>query len=482
MYQARVPAGAQYVYVMGLPAPSAVRYEQPREGVTVALEGDTAQSQDFILAPSLVQHLEPVHGQVVDEAGKPIADASLNIRRVGEGRITPQDRDLHTDANGAFTLEMTSASAHLRARAHNMATETTTLAQSGENVVLRLKANALLSLTGSVTDGQGRPIAGAKVTLFDWWLGVGMGNVNVTTDAQGHYVFQALYPDARYSVVAEAAGYGTQGSSVTQYKPGERGSVPALLLPRADSFVAGRIVDENGDPVAKQIVNLEGRTNKFQQAVTDAQGHFRFDGVVNEPLHLYLYGDTGFSPPKKAMPFDKDVIIVRKSATPASAANDKNRGEVSHKQQTALLAQPAPELKTVTWLNTKANLPQDIRGKIVLIDFWAISCGPCVASLPEVQKIFEQLAGRGVVVIGLHGSETSRETLAGFIAAHHVSFPIAIDADDPTHQTFGQTMSGYGILGIPTVAVLDRQGVVRYLDSGLEGAMKVIADLLASEK
>ena len=477
-YQARVPAGAQYVYVMGLPS---TNYERPKEGVNVTVGEDAPHTQDFVLSPSLAQNLKPVHGRVVGVDGKLIGGAKISVVPVTQDGYF-SIKEIETDASGAFTLQMTTSSSRLRARSGALATETTILAQSGEDITLHLKPNTLLTLGGMVTDDKGKPLAAAKVMLIEWWLDTGMGNVNTTTDAQGHFAFTDLYPDARYSISAEAAGFGNQASQVTQYKPGEKAEVTIPSLPRADSFVVGRVVDDNGDPVARQSVRLQGRASKYQEVITDAQGRFRFEGVVNEPLTLYLYDDKGFSLPKKAVAGDKDVIIVHKSAGVPQAKADADAQEAARKQQIALLSQPGPRLQAAAWLNTKAAMPEGLKGKIVLIDFWAISCGPCVASLPAVQKVSEQFGGRGVVVVGLHASGMEKDTLASFLHAHNVTYPIAIDTDDPQHQTFGQIMRSYGVQGIPTVAVLDRDGVVRYLDYGLEGAIKVVGDLLVSQK
>ena len=487
VYRQRVPAGKQYVYIMGVIDPPADRYERPANGMYVDVKENTDATQDFALMPIPARNLESIHGLVVDANGAPVPNATLNVVPVTGEPFAMFVQDAKSDAKGAFSVMMRTASVRLRARAGRMATETTTLAQSGDRVILRLKPDALVALKGQVTDERNRPLEGAKVTLVEWRLDTGMGNVHATTDVQGRFAFPNLYPDARYSIGAEASGYGSRNSSVTQYQPGATGQIAAFQLPRADSFVAGRVVDESGDPVAKQSVRLQGETNKYQETITDGQGRFRFEGVVNEPLQLYLYdAGTGFSSSKKAKARDTDVIFVRKAAmpTPASkaAANDQAQEDAAGKRRSGLLAQPAPPLNTTAWLNTKAKMPEELKGKIVLLDFWTVSCGPCVAALPAVQQISEQYAGWGVVVVGLHGSEANTELIASFVRAHHLTYPIAIDADDPTHQTFGQTMRAFGVVGIPTVAVLDRQGVVRYLDSGLEGAVKVIADLLASEK
>jgi thiol-disulfide isomerase/thioredoxin/uncharacterized GH25 family protein len=480
VYHARVPAGPQYVYVIG---PPSNRFERPKEGVSITVGEDASLTQDFALTPSLAQNLKPVHGHVVGANGKPVPGARVIYVPVSVDDYIPGGREIEANTTGAFSVEMTSASARLRARSGDMATDTTMLVQSGDEITLHLKPNALLTLGGHVTNDKGKPLANARVMLVEWWLDSGRGNVSTRTDAEGRFTFTGLYPDSRFSVSAEAAGYGVQGTEIAQYKPGDKVVLPAIQLPRADSFVAGRVVDDNGDPIARQSVRLQGRNNKYQEAITDARGRFRFEAVVNEPLTLYLYDDgTGFSPRKTAMAGDKEVIIVRKSRSLPGVHDDQENQAATHKQQTALLSHPGPALKAAAWINTSTPMPDGLNGKIVLVDFWSINCGPCVAALPAVQKASEQFAGRGVVVVGVHDSGIEKDRLTSFVRAHNLTYPIALDMDDPKRETFGQIMRGYGVTGIPTVAVLDRQGIVRYLDYGLEGAVKVIGDLLAREK
>ncbi len=480
VYQARVPSGTQYVYVMGLPAAAANRYEPPKEGADVTVGEDASLTQDFTLTPALAQNLKPVRGQVVGVDGKPIPNARVTVQSVADdGSTLPEGNNVTADEHGAFRVEMVSPSVRLRARSGDLATEATILVQNGQEITLHVKPNVLFTLGGQVRDAQGKPLPGARVTLYEWWLDSGHSTRTTVSDGQGRFQLSDLYPDMRYSVSAEAKGYGTQSSAVVQYKPGEKGETPALQLPRADSVLAGRVVDENGDPLAKQTVRMQGLATPSQEATTDAQGRFRFTGVVDEPLVLYLVDSTGFSRRKQATVADKEVILVRKTPVSKEAAVKEAEEATADKRRSQLLERMGPPLNVAAWLNVKTTTPDMLQGKIVLIDFWATTCAPCVASLPAVQRVSEQFAGQDVVVVGMHASGVDRKMLADFVREHKLTYPIAIDTDDPQHQTFGQTMRSYGVLGIPTVAVLDRQGIVRYLDFGLEGAMKVIGELLA---
>lgn len=123
---------------------------------------------------------------------------------------------------------------------------------------------------------------------------------------------------------------------------------------------------------------------------------------------------------------------------------------------------------------------RQLRGKPVLIDFWGIGCGPCVASLPGVQRAAEQFAPKGAVIIGLHAAQTSLAELKPLAQKHRLTYPLAIDAPDPQNLSFGKTFSQYTVQGIPAVAVIDRGGKVAYLGHSLSEAIGTLASLLAA--
>src|SRR5207245_843705 len=68
-----------------------------------------------------------------------------------------------------------------------------------------------------------------------------------------------------------------------------------------------------------------------------------------------------------------------------------------------LQGRPAPPLHAAAWVNSAPRTLEQLRGKVVLIDFWGMGCGPCVAVLPGVQRTADQFAPKGVVVIDREG-------------------------------------------------------------------------------
>ena len=117
--------------------------------------------------------------------------------------------------------------------------------------------------------------------------------------------------------------------------------------------------------------------------------------------------------------------------------------------------QLAPELSeddVRTWINTDPITLQELHGKVVLLDFWGTGCRPCVAALPEVQKLFSAYLQRGFVVIGITAGETEARVRA-LLDSHNLTFPVCTARG-------GNLWHKYAIEGIPTYFLIDRNGLL----------------------
>jgi thiol-disulfide isomerase/thioredoxin len=104
----------------------------------------------------------------------------------------------------------------------------------------------------------------------------------------------------------------------------------------------------------------------------------------------------------------------------------------------------------------------DLRGKVVLIDFWATWCQPCKKEMPGYQKLVDEYGSRGFVVIGFKfDTMPDMEDPVEFAKAIGVHYPLAVATED-LKQKFG------GIEGLPTTMLYDRQGVLRMKVIGFE--------------
>lgn len=160
----------------------------------------------------------------------------------------------------------------------------------------------------------------------------------------------------------------------------------------------------------------------------------------------------------------------------AAQADDEPRLEGSRNREgvTALHGKPAPDLNLGQWMNGKAVTLKDIKGKIVLIDFWATWCGPCLKAVPHTNEMMKKYGDRGVVIIGVC-SPRGGEKLAATVKKYGIKYPVAIDQD-------GATMKAYLGNSFPDYYVIDRQGNLRWGDIVNSDAEKAIELLLAEDK
>lgn len=113
----------------------------------------------------------------------------------------------------------------------------------------------------------------------------------------------------------------------------------------------------------------------------------------------------------------------------------------------------------------------DLRGKVVLIDFWATWCQPCKKEMPGYQKLLDRYGPQGFVVIGFKfDTMADTEDPIQFAKKLGIRYPLAVASDD-LKDKFG------GILGLPTTMLFDRQGILRKKVIGFEYTDAFEADL-----
>jgi thiol-disulfide isomerase/thioredoxin len=114
-----------------------------------------------------------------------------------------------------------------------------------------------------------------------------------------------------------------------------------------------------------------------------------------------------------------------------------------------LVGKPAPEVSAQYWLNSQPLALGGLRGKIVVVEFWATWCPPCRASIPHLIDLNKKYAGQGVVFMGL--TDEPKEKVEPF--AQQLGMNYAVGGGSPTGGP-------YGVRGIPTAFLLDTAGTV----------------------
>ena len=119
-----------------------------------------------------------------------------------------------------------------------------------------------------------------------------------------------------------------------------------------------------------------------------------------------------------------------------------------------------------------------LAGKVVLVDFWATWCGPCVAEIPRVRELYDRYHDRGFEVVGI-SLDDDAEALAAFTAKHEI--PWSIIHDRRGDEGRPPLAERYGITGIPTMILVGRDGLVVSIEARGRRLEELLAEAFPDE-
>jgi thiol-disulfide isomerase/thioredoxin len=143
-------------------------------------------------------------------------------------------------------------------------------------------------------------------------------------------------------------------------------------------------------------------------------------------------------------------------------------------------SEKAPEFrKSGVWINSTPLTLKSLKGKVVLVDFWAFDCAPCIEAMPHIRELYSKYESKGLVIVGVHVPRTDDEKnpakLREAVKRMEIRFPVV--TDNPQ-----KIWSDYRCDLWPTVFVIDRNGAIRYSHGGvgryddLEGSIQTLLD------
>jgi thiol-disulfide isomerase/thioredoxin len=138
--------------------------------------------------------------------------------------------------------------------------------------------------------------------------------------------------------------------------------------------------------------------------------------------------------------------------------------------QMALIGQEAPEISVKEWINSGPATLSELRGRVVLLEFWATWCKPCQEMFPKLKKLHEKEAALGLEIIALtrhylayggtaESMSDELQLMRRMITEHAVTFAVGVAEDE-------RLQGIYGANGLPTIALIDRRSIVRYAGPG----------------
>jgi peroxiredoxin/outer membrane lipoprotein-sorting protein len=198
-------------------------------------------------------------------------------------------------------------------------------------------------------------------------------------------------------------------------------------------------------PVAREQVLVDPKTNLLKQVQMDLKKMLEQKGApeVKQALLTFTYGT---SEPGAAVKEGQFAWTP-----PADAKDASQQGGESDAAAMALVGKAAPDFTLTDLTGAPVKLSSQ-KGSVVILDFWATWCGPCVASLPHLNQVYEDLKGKGLKVFAVNVQE-EKEKVQGFVTAHKLGMPILLDSQGSVGQL-------YQVEGIPQTVIIGKDGKV----------------------
>ena len=129
------------------------------------------------------------------------------------------------------------------------------------------------------------------------------------------------------------------------------------------------------------------------------------------------------------------------------------------------------DLKLQDLQGKKIDINHDLKGKVLVVDFWATWCGPCIAEIPEFNELQKEFAGKNVEVLGVAMSSGELADVKPFVKKHNMQYTIFLGDDD---QTYDLNISGY-----PTTYLVTKDWKVYnvYVGAGPGKHKQIVADI-----
>jgi len=321
--------------------------------------------------------------------------------------------------------------------------------------------NLFGQLRGRIVDVHGDGIEGASLAIaFHSKGGSATSRITATTDNTGRFAVGVpqLRADQKVSLVVTRDGYAGMDTEPMDLAISDLGiaDVEPIQIDVGCS-VRVRVVGPDESPLHGAVVEpLNDYASRTRIVRTGPDGECQLTDLAAGLMRVSAQFGTLATRTKIPLDQGENQLVVLK-LTPTATVLSTTPPESSP----ALAAgTAAPEWNISEWTDGKDRKLSDYRGKVVVLDFWGVWCGPCIHAIPAMKELHDRYKDRDVVFLGVHTAGTDMTLVKRLLKQQQWNATVGLDTGDDI--VTGATVRAYAVRGFPTVIVIDPNGRITF--------------------
>ncbi len=270
------------------------------------------------------------------------------------------------------------------------------------------------------------------------------------TDYEGTYSIHGVRPGP-VTITVHLAGYAPE-LVIGTIEAGKETSLDIALGPPRS--LIGVVKNDLGEPVGGVQIEAtawRGFATLGLRALTDHDGRFIIENAPSDEFEITVFGPRIQATPQVVSATPGNVVELTVTQT--------ERGKPPGGGPSLKVGDDAPDAVLVTLDGTTHELGK-LKGKVVLLDFWATWCGPCVAEIPHLRKMYDKVGSNERFLMFGISLDWDKKLLQKFLEKQNILWPQVFDSDNKK----GTVADSYGVIGIPALFLIGPDGKIDAID------------------